>query len=67
VDELQAQEGSPKLEIIGSNPRRLGSTQASADYTQLNNRLVINLRERRYFSLLFLINAGVQVDDIRQG
>jgi ABC-2 type transport system ATP-binding protein len=74
VDEMRAQEGSPKLEIIGSNftaqaLEGLKSRQEVLDYTQLNNRLVINLREPVDTSplLSFLINAGVQVDEVSKG
>jgi ABC-2 type transport system ATP-binding protein len=74
VDELRSQEGAPRLEIIGSNFTPLAleglkSRPEVLDYSQNNNRLVINLREPVDTSplLSLLINSGAQVDEVRKG
>jgi len=74
VDQLRNQQTAPRLEIIGSNftpsaLEALKSRQEVLDFSQHNNRLVINLREAVDTSplLSFLISEGVQVDEVRKG
>lgn len=74
VDQLRNQQTAPRLEIIGSNftpsaLEGLKSRQEVLDFSQHNNRLVINLREAVDTSplLSFLISEGVQVDEVRKG
>jgi ABC-2 type transport system ATP-binding protein len=74
VDELRSQEGAPRLEIIGSNFTPLAleglkSRPEVLDYSQNNNRLIINLREPVDTSplLSLLINSGAQVDEVHKG
>lgn len=74
VDELRVQGSTPKLEIIGGNFNSLALEQLKSrtevlDFSQQNNRLIINLREPVDTSPLLssLIGAGVQVDEVRKG
>lgn len=74
LDQMRAQAGGPRLEIVGNNftPHALEQLKARSEVlniTQNNNRLLINLREAVDTSPLLglLVNSGVQVDEVRKG
>lgn len=74
LDQMRAQAGGPRLEIVGNNftPHALEQLKARSEVlniTQNNNHLLINLREAVDTSPLLglLVNSGVQVDEVRKG